>query len=214
MKSVWKYHNYIDIWMVRFYDRRDDWENRFVNGEELIHELSYEMKYSDHSYSDDMEITFMNGENCKNGFTVRSTCARCGEEFSYNIYEHYEIVENRINLSPYGGCEEHCIVSRRCPCGYEQRVEVEGMSIMDTPIYVPMPEGGFVGGVVEGVVGGGISSGNVTLNPSVGIIIGGNNVTYSCDKCGVQVKKSTTEGERNENCEYTVYETYEIIAED
>ena len=39
MKSVWKYHNYIDVWMVRFYDCRDDWENRFINGEEIIHEV-------------------------------------------------------------------------------------------------------------------------------------------------------------------------------
>ena len=38
MKSTWKYNDSIDVWMVRFYDCKDDWENRFIDGENVIHE--------------------------------------------------------------------------------------------------------------------------------------------------------------------------------
>ena len=38
MKSTWKYSDSFDVWMVRFYDRTDDWENRFVDGENIIQE--------------------------------------------------------------------------------------------------------------------------------------------------------------------------------
>lgn len=108
----------------------------FYFGDEVIETASMCEIEIDHSFVD-MEFV-LDGDSCKDGFTVKATCSDCGEKVEYKFFDHYDMVIEKTDLSKYGACDSHYIAIYSCPCGENSNVHVTGLDRM------PMISGGNV----------------------------------------------------------------------
>ncbi|MBE7079854.1 MAG: RHS repeat protein [Clostridiales bacterium] len=82
-------------------------------------ERTYGMTEHNYTYSFDM-----NGESCKDGYTVYETCTNCGHySETYNTHHNTYTIYRLEADGSY--CEEHHARVYGCPCGYSYAIEYD-----------------------------------------------------------------------------------------
>ena len=91
-----------------------------INGKTVISGLKLRNSWwMAHDYEYSFELK---GTDCSEGYTVYMTCRECGENSSYEGYDHKEVLIKEYDLSEYDVCGGRIRIYK-CPCGKEGYIE-------------------------------------------------------------------------------------------
>ena len=87
--------------------------NFYLNGEK-VYTIASSGKVYWHEYN--VISCEMEGESCEDGVMITNACVKCGKEDKDYILDHYGLIDERVDLSDAGMCNDYAWIYS-CPCG-------------------------------------------------------------------------------------------------